>query len=69
MPSQRKKLALLKSLKILIDCMSSTGLKKKGFGELDAWIKEEKIPKAFSSPGPEKDFVFRCTKNSNKKNV
>ena len=49
--------------------MSSTGLKKKGFGELDAWIKEEKIPKAFSSPGPEKDFVFRCTKNNNKKNV
>lgn len=45
MPSQRKKLALLKNLKILIDCMSSMGLKKKVLVNWMPGSKKKKYPK------------------------
>ena len=45
MSLQRKKLSLLKSLKILIDCMSSTGLKKKVLVNWMPGSKKKKYPK------------------------
>ena len=45
MSLQRKKLALLKSLKILIDCMSSMGLKKKVLVNWMPGSKKKKYPK------------------------
>lgn len=66
MSLQRKKLSLLKSLKILIDCMSSTGLKKK---VLVNWMPDQrrKNTQSFQFTWSRERFCFQVYKKQQQK--